>query len=75
MARSKTLQQKIVEAADYLAKTKIDIQTARTAQVAEEAGLRDRLERLREEVGLVSRLEREAQDVYRERRAELESLA
>lgn len=74
MARSKTLQQKIIEAADYLAKTKIDIQTARTAQVAEEAGLRDRLERLRDEVGLVSRLEREAQDVYRERRAELESL-
>ncbi|PNS18444.1 Pre-mRNA-splicing factor cef1 [Sphaceloma murrayae] len=74
MARAKTLRSKIVEAADFLAKTRIDIDTARAAQASEDAAIRDRLENLRGEVGLVNRLEREAQETYRERRAELEAL-
>lgn len=57
-----------------MAKTKIDIETARAAQVSEDLALRERLEGLRGEVGTLSRLEREAQEVYRERKAELESL-
>lgn len=75
MARARTLRTKIGEAADYLAKTRIDLDTARAAQVSEDAAVRDRLERLREEVGLVNRLEREAQETYRERRSELEGLS
>lgn len=74
MARAKTLRQKIVEAADFLSRTRLDIETARTAQAAEEAGISERLEKLRTEVGLVSRLEREAQEVYRARKEELEGL-
>ncbi|KAG8628422.1 hypothetical protein KVT40_004295 [Elsinoe batatas] len=73
IARAKALRNKIVEAAEYLSKTKMDVETARAAQVSEDAAVRDRLERLREEVTLVNRLEREAQETYRERRAELES--
>ena len=75
MNRAKTLRQKITEAADFLARTKIEIDTARMAQSAEEVGINERLEKLRGEVGLVSRLEREAQDVYRTRKQELEGLS
>lgn len=74
MARAKTLRQKINEAADFLARTKIEAQTSRAAQSAEEAGITERLERLREEVALVSRREREAQEVFRARRDELNGL-
>ena len=74
MVRAKTLRQKIIEAADFLARTKTDIETARIAQAAEEAGMTERLDRLRSEVSLVSRLEREAQEVYRARKQELEGL-
>lgn len=73
-ARAKTLRQKIVEAADALEKARLGLDTARTAQIAEEAAVGSRLERLREEVAFVSRREREAQDSYRERREELEAL-
>jgi len=73
-ARSKTLQKKIAEAADFLARTKMDIETATIAQAVENAGIDERLEKLRVEVGLVSRLEREAQEVYRTRRQELDGL-
>ena len=52
----------------------MESQTARVAQAAEQAGLNERLEKLRVEVGLVARLEREAQEVYRGRREELSSL-
>lgn len=75
MARSKTLRQKISEAADFLAKTTLDMETARLAQQAEDAGINDRLEKLRDEVALVSRREREAQEEYRARRSELEALS
>ncbi|QIW98996.1 hypothetical protein AMS68_004514 [Peltaster fructicola] len=72
--RNKKLRQKIVDAAALLAKTKIDVDVARAAQVAENAALTGRLEQLRDEVALVTRREREAQDVYRERKDEFQSL-
>lgn len=75
MARSKTLRQKISEAADFLARTSIEMETVRTAQQAEDAGITERLEKLREEVGLVSRREREAQEEFRARKWELEAIA
>ena len=74
MARAKTLRLKIGEAAEFLARSRAETETGRVARAAEEAGVSDRLERLRLEVGLVSRLEREAQETYRARRAELEGL-
>lgn len=74
MERNRRLRGKISEAADFLAKTTLETNTARTKLVAEEASLAGRLEGLREEVGFVRRREREAQEVYRERRAELEGL-
>ena len=72
--RQKKLRAKIAEAAEFLAKTKLDVEVQRQAQVAEEAGLAERMERLREEVQLVGRREREAQEEYRGRKEELESL-
>lgn len=74
LERNRRLRGKISEAADFLAKTTLETNTARTKLVAEEASLAGRLEGLREEVGFVRRREREAQEVYRERRAELEGL-
>ena len=74
MARSKTLRQKISEAADFLARTSLEMETSRTAQQVEEAALTDRLDKLRTEVGLVSRREREAQEEYRAQRDELNAL-
>ena len=74
MDRSKKLRAKILEAAAFLEKTRLDAEVGRQAQAAEEAGIGGRLEKLREEVALVSRREREAQETYRERREELEGL-
>jgi pre-mRNA-splicing factor CDC5/CEF1 len=74
MIRSKTLRQKINEAADFLAKTSIDVDVKRIAAAAEEAGLNERLEKIREEVNVVARREREAQGTFRERKEELNSL-
>jgi len=74
MARSKTLRQKISEAADFLARTTIEMETTRTAQQAEDVGISDRLERLRGEVSVVARREREAQEEFRARRDELGAL-
>lgn len=75
LERNRRLRAKINEAADFLEKTKLDSHVARTAQVAEDATLRDRLEGLREEVSFVRRREREAQEVYRDRKTELDGLA
>ena len=74
MMRAKTLRQKISEAADFLAKTSIDVDVKRIAAAAEEAGLNERLEKIREEVNVVARREREAQGTFRERKEELSSL-
>lgn len=57
-----------------LERTKIEAETLRIAQAAEEAALSERLEKLRNEVSLVSRIEREAQELYRERKRELDEL-
>ncbi|GAB7338660.1 hypothetical protein MBLNU457_5391t1 [Dothideomycetes sp. NU457] len=74
IGRSKALRQKISEAADFLARTRVDGEVKRAAHGAEQVALTERLERLRGEVGLVSRLEREAQETYRERKSELDAL-
>lgn len=74
IGRSKALRQKISEAADFLARTRVDGEVKRVAHGAEQVALSERLERLRGEVGLVSRLEREAQETYRERKSELDGL-
>jgi len=72
--RAKTLRQKIMDAAEALEKTKIDLESRRIRQAAEEAAIAKRLERLREEVAFISRREREAQELYRARKEELDGL-
>ncbi|KAK0311182.1 Pre-mRNA-splicing factor cef1 [Friedmanniomyces endolithicus] len=74
IARQKVLKGKIAEAARFLEKMKVEGETARFAQVAEDAGIAEHLEGLRGEVGFVMRREREAQEVFRGRREELEGL-
>lgn len=74
MLRSNMLRQKINEAADFLAKTSIDVDVKRIAAAAEEAGLNERLDKIRDEVNVVARREREAQGTFRERKEELNSL-
>lgn len=74
MERQKKLRAKIGEAAEFLEKTRLDVEVQRLAQVSEEASIAARLEALREEVGIVSRREREAQEEYRSRKEELDGL-
>lgn len=74
-ARSKTLRNKTVEAADALEKAKIELETKYVAQMNEEAAISARLERHREEVQTVLRRERAAQDAYKQAKAELEELS
>jgi pre-mRNA-splicing factor CDC5/CEF1 len=73
-ARNKMLRGKIVEIAEQLEKTKIGLNDALSAQVAEDAAVVKRLERLRDEVGVVSRRERETQEEYRRVKEELDAL-
>ncbi len=70
--RAKTLRAKIVEAAAALEAESIKLDSFRTLQIAEEAALARRLERLEEEVRFVKAREREAQETYRLKREELE---
>lgn len=72
-ARAKTLRSKIVEASAALEKAKIDLDTFRTLQIAEDGALSRRLEKLRDEVSFITRREREAQELYRSRKEELEA--
>ena len=72
--RATMFRQKITDTADEIAKLRIRLETARIAQVAEEAAAASRLESLREEVSFVSRREREAQELYRARKDELDGL-
>src|SRR5690606_9253526 len=60
--RQKLLRQKIAAASEALEQATRELDVKRTAQVAEQAAIGRRLERLREEVAFVSRREREAQD-------------
>jgi pre-mRNA-splicing factor CDC5/CEF1 len=73
-SRAKMLRNKITEAAEALEKTRISVNTALNAQVAEDAAIPRRLELLRDEVNFVSRREREAQEEYRKVKDELEGL-
>ena len=68
------MRQKIVEAAEALESEKIKLDTFRTLQIAEEAALPNRLEKLREEVAFVKKREIEAQELYRIRKDELDHL-
>lgn len=72
--RAKMLRQKIGEAADALETATNSLDAFRTLQIAEEASIATRLERLREEVTFINRREREAQELYRERKDELDLL-
>jgi pre-mRNA-splicing factor CDC5/CEF1 len=72
--RAKLLRQKIGDAAEALEKAKMDLDSARTMQISEQAAIARRLETLRNEVTFVSRRERETQDLYRVRKDELDSL-
>lgn len=74
IGRSALLKQKIGGASSALEKAKWELDTARTAQYAEQTAIERRLESLRNEVQFVTRREREAQDLYRSRRDELEGL-
>lgn len=71
-SRAKTLRKKIVEAAAALEAESIKLESLRTLQIAEEAALPRRLERLEEEVRFVQARVREAQEAIRVRREELE---
>jgi pre-mRNA-splicing factor CDC5/CEF1 len=71
-SRAKTLRAKIVEAAAALETETIKLDTFRTLQIAEEAALPRRLERLEEEVRFVKAKEREAQEAFRLRMEEVE---
>ncbi|KAL8906991.1 MAG: hypothetical protein Q9207_001677 [Kuettlingeria erythrocarpa] len=73
--RAKLLRQKIVEASEALEKERINLDTFRTLQIAEEAALPRRLEALREEYTFVQKREREAQEVYRLRTEELGAMS
>ena len=72
--RAKTLRGKIGEAAEALERETGQLGVFRDMQVAEEAGLRSRLERIREEVAFVKRREAEMQGEYRARMEELGAL-
>ncbi|KAK4691409.1 pre-mRNA-splicing factor CDC5/CEF1, partial [Lecanoromycetidae sp. Uapishka_2] len=72
--RAKTLRLKIIEASEALEEERIKLDSLRTLQIAEEAALPARLERLQDEVRYVQKREQEAQDMYRVRIQELEGL-
>ena len=72
--RAKTLRQKIVEASEALQDERIQLNSLRTLQIAEEAALPRRMESLQDEVAFVMKREKEAQDMYRIKMEELDGL-
>ncbi|KAK3686765.1 Pre-mRNA-splicing factor cef1 [Vermiconidia calcicola] len=72
--RSKKLRGKISEAAGFMEELRVGVEVGRQAQVAEDAGMGERLEHLREEVRFVRGREREGQEAYRGVKGELEGL-
>ena len=70
--RAKTLRQKIVEAAEALEEERRKLDTFKNLQVAEDAALVRRVEKLREEVEDVRKREWEAQQRYKRTVEELE---
>lgn len=65
------LRLKIAEAAEALEQERIKLDGFRTLQIAEEAALGIRLERIEDEVRVVKGREMEAQEVYRKWREEV----
>lgn len=74
-ARAKTLRSKILEASEALQKAKLDLDSFRDLQIAEDSGVKIRLGALREEATYSTKREREAQELYRATRDELQSLS
>lgn len=72
--RAKMLRNKIIEASGVLERSKDDLDSFRTLQIAEESALSQRLSTLRDEVAFVMKREREAQEVYKARKDELDEL-
>ncbi|KAF2018756.1 hypothetical protein BU24DRAFT_385426 [Aaosphaeria arxii CBS 175.79] len=72
--RSTLLKQKILDASAALEKARIEVDSGRTMQYAQQTAISRRLEGLRDEVAFVSRREREAQELYRARKEELDNL-
>ncbi|CBX92792.1 similar to pre-mRNA splicing factor cef-1 [Plenodomus lingam JN3] len=72
--RAALLREKIGGAFGALEKAKYDLDTARTAQYAEQTAISRRLSSLRDEVQFVTKREREAQELYRTRKEELDGL-
>lgn len=71
MARQKALKKKVSDTHQSLLEERERLRAFEDLRIAEEAGLKSRLEKLREEVGGVVRREREVQDEYREVRDRL----
>lgn len=65
------LRLKIAEAAEALEQERIKLDGFRTLQIAEEAALGIRLERIEDEVRVVKGREMEAQETYRKWREEV----
>lgn len=65
------LRLKITEAAEALEQERIKLDGFRTLQIAEEAALGIRLERIEDEVRVVKAREMEAQEIYRKWREEV----
>lgn len=65
------LRLKIAEAAEALEQERIKLDGFRTLQIAEEAALGIRLERIEDEVRVVKGREMEAQEIYRKWREEV----
>lgn len=65
------LRLKIAEAAEALEQERIKLDGFRTLQIAEEAALSIRLERIEDEVRVVKGREMEAQEIYRKWREEV----
>jgi len=72
--RAALLRDKIRGAFGALERAKYDLDTARTAQYAEQTAISRRLASLRDEVQFVTKREREAQELYRTRKDELDGL-
>ena len=72
--RAEMLRGKTRAAAEALETESVALDTARTAQIAEEGAIVHRLEGLRDNVTAINRREREAQDEYRLRKEELDGL-
>jgi pre-mRNA-splicing factor CDC5/CEF1 len=72
--RAKTLRQKTTEAFDALCKATQSLDSFRTLQIAEEAAIPRRRERLTESFQFIAKREGESQALYKARKEELRAL-